>query len=177
MPWEEMTILRTQGKIFYVGSSNLVGWHIAQAQDAATARHALGLVSEQSIYNLLARDIELESCRLLATMGSACSRGHHRTGVCSATGARYTTEQFDRHRPALERYENVCAELGTEPAHVAIAWLLSRPGVRGPVIGPRDTQEFDGAVRALELELNADAVTRLDDIFPCRLPAPEHYAF
>ncbi len=58
--WEAMGVLRAQGKILYVGSSNFAGWHIARAQEAATARHFLGLVSEQSLYNLVTRDIERE---------------------------------------------------------------------------------------------------------------------
>ena len=58
--WEAMEVLRTQGKILYVGSSNFAGWHIAKAQAAAARRHFMGLVSEQSHYNLLTRQIELE---------------------------------------------------------------------------------------------------------------------
>src|SRR5919204_1617131 len=69
-PWEEiwqaMEQLTQQGKIIYVGSSNFAGWHIATAQAAAAARHFMGLVSEQSKYNLADRAIELEvipACR------------------------------------------------------------------------------------------------------------------
>jgi aryl-alcohol dehydrogenase-like predicted oxidoreductase len=69
-PWEEiwqaMETLVQQGKVIYVGSSNFAGWHIAQAQAEAKARHFVGLVSEQSLYNLTARTIELEvvpACR------------------------------------------------------------------------------------------------------------------
>jgi aryl-alcohol dehydrogenase-like predicted oxidoreductase len=69
-PWEEvwqaMEVLVGQGKVLYVGSSNFAGWHIARAQGAAAARNFLGLVSEQSLYNLNARMIELEvvpTCR------------------------------------------------------------------------------------------------------------------
>ena len=58
--WQAMEVLVAQGKILYVGSSNFAGWHIAQANDAAAARGFFGLVSEQSIYNLLTREIELE---------------------------------------------------------------------------------------------------------------------
>ena len=54
--WEAMSVLRTQGKIIYAGSSNFAGWHIAQAQEAARRHGAFGLVSEQSLYNLAARD-------------------------------------------------------------------------------------------------------------------------
>ena len=58
--WQAMEVLVAQGKILYVGSSNFAGWHIAQANDTAAARGFFGLVSEQSIYNLLTREIELE---------------------------------------------------------------------------------------------------------------------
>ena len=58
--WEAMEVLRHQGKILYVGSSNFAGWHIAQAQEAAARRNFLGLVSEQSIYNLATRRVEVE---------------------------------------------------------------------------------------------------------------------
>lgn len=58
--WQAMEVLVTQGKVVYVGSSNFAGFHIAQANEAAKARHFLGLVSEQSLYNLTARMIELE---------------------------------------------------------------------------------------------------------------------
>ena len=63
-PWEEiwqaMEVLVAQGKVLYVGSSNFAGWHIARANEIARSRHFMGLVSEQSLYNLDARMIELE---------------------------------------------------------------------------------------------------------------------
>ncbi len=69
-PWEEiwqaMQQLVQAGKVIYVGSSNFAGWHIALAQGEAKARHFMGLVSEQSLYNLKSREIELEvipACR------------------------------------------------------------------------------------------------------------------
>ena len=58
--WQAMDILVQQGKILYVGSSNFAGWNIAQANEAAARRHSYGLVREQSIYNLLTREVELE---------------------------------------------------------------------------------------------------------------------
>src|SRR6202042_3651797 len=58
--WEAMSVLRQQGKIIYVGSSNFAGWHLAQAQEAARRHGSFGLVSEQSLYNLAVRTVELE---------------------------------------------------------------------------------------------------------------------
>ncbi|UCE62956.1 MAG: aldo/keto reductase, partial [Nitrospirota bacterium] len=63
-PWEEiwqaMEQLCREGKVLYVGSSNFAGWHLSQAQESAKSRNFLGLVSEQSVYNLNERTIELE---------------------------------------------------------------------------------------------------------------------
>ena len=190
-PWEEiwsaMEVLRNQGKILYVGSSNFAGWHLAQAQESAWQRHALGLVSEQSIYNLLTRDIELEVIPAAQAYGVgilAWSPLHRGLlgGVLgeqgsTVAGLRYPPEHLDRFRPQLERYETLCAELGEPPARVALAWLLSRPGVIGPVSGPQSIEQLDANVGALELELGSDVLARLDEIFPGRLPAPEHYAW
>jgi NDP-hexose 2,3-enoyl reductase len=61
------------GKILYVGSSNFAGWHIAQAQEKAAARHFLGLVNEQSIYNLAVRDIECEVIPAIQVCGLGLS--------------------------------------------------------------------------------------------------------
>ena len=182
--WEAMELLRQQGKILYVGCSNFAGWHIAQAQEAAQARHFLGLVSEQSIYTRLTRDIELEVIPAAQNYGlgviawSPLHRGLL-SGVLRSerAGTRYKPEQLEQHRPALEQYEALCDEIGEEPAYVALAWVLSRPGLTGPVIGPRDVEHLDGAVRALGLHLDGEVLARLDRIFPGRLPAPEHYAW
>jgi aryl-alcohol dehydrogenase-like predicted oxidoreductase len=58
--WQAIDVAVQQGKILYSGSSNFAGWHIAQAQEAARRRNYNGLVSEQSIYNLFMRQVELE---------------------------------------------------------------------------------------------------------------------
>jgi aryl-alcohol dehydrogenase-like predicted oxidoreductase len=141
------------------------------------------LVSEQSIYNLVTRDIELEVLPAAQSYGigvlawSPLHRGLL-SGVLreERAGSRYRPEHLEQHRPALEHYEALCAELGQQPAQVALAWLLSRPGLTGPVIGPRHTADLDGAIRALELQLDDDVLARLDKIFPGRKTAPEHYA-
>jgi NDP-hexose 2,3-enoyl reductase len=187
-PWEEiwaaMELLRLQGKILYVGSSNFAGWHLAQAQEAARARHFLGLVSEQSIYNLVVRDIEMEVLPAAQHYGigvlawSPLYRGLL-SGVLRQENpaSRYTVEQLETHRSQLERFEALCDKIGEAPAEVALAWLLTRPGLTAPVIGPRNAAEVDSAARAVELRLPGDVLTELDEIFPGYKTAPEHYAW
>jgi aryl-alcohol dehydrogenase-like predicted oxidoreductase len=186
--WQAMETLVTQGKILYVGSSNFAGWHIAQAQCAAQSRHFLGLVSEQSIYNLLTRQVELEvlpasqeyglgvipwsplASGLLGGVIRKEREGHRRTSEQS-------TATLQRNRDAIEAYEDFCAELGEEPADVGIAWLLHQPAVTAPIIGPRTIEQLDGSLRALSLTLDEKSLAKLDEIFPGHQPAPEDYAW
>jgi aryl-alcohol dehydrogenase-like predicted oxidoreductase len=177
-----------QGKILYIGSSNFAGWHIAQANDTAAARGFFGLVSEQSIYNLLTREIELEVLPAAIEYGvgvipwSPLQGGllggvlkKEREGRRRLAGlARETVEQ---NRERIAAYEDLCDELGEEPANVALAWLLHQEGVTGPIIGPRTLGQLDDAQRAVTLQLDDDVLKRLDDLFPGYRPAPEHYAW
>jgi aryl-alcohol dehydrogenase-like predicted oxidoreductase len=186
--WEAMEVLRTQGKILYVGSSNFAGWHIAKAQGVAAARHFMGLVSEQSIYNLLVRDVELEVLPAAQDFGLGVIpwsplQGGLLGGVVrkerdgSRRYAGRAKESIEAHRAELEQYEDLCEELGHEPSTVALAWLLTRPAVTAPIIGPRTMGQFEGALESVEITLSPEVLTRLDKIFPGHKTAPEDYAW
>jgi aryl-alcohol dehydrogenase-like predicted oxidoreductase len=191
-PWEEiwqaMEVLVAQGKVIYVGSSNFAGWHIARANDAAAARGFFGLVSEQSIYNLLTREIELEVLPAAIEYGVGVIpwsplHGGVLGGVLrkEREGARrlagQAREAVERNRDQIAAYEDLCGELGEEPANVALAWLLHQEGVTAPIIGPRTLGQLDQSQRAVTLPLDDDVLKRLDDLFPGYRPAPEHYAW
>jgi aryl-alcohol dehydrogenase-like predicted oxidoreductase len=186
--WEAMEVLRTQGKILYVGSSNFAGWHIAKAQSVAAARHFMGLVSEQSIYNLLVRDVELEVLPAAQDYGLGVIpwsplQGGLLGGVVRKEregSRRYqgrAKESIELHRAELERYEDLCDEIGHEPSTVALAWLLTRPAVTAPIIGPRTMEQFEGALESVEITLSDEVLAQLDDIFPGHMTAPEDYAW
>jgi aryl-alcohol dehydrogenase-like predicted oxidoreductase len=186
--WQAMETLVAQGKVIYVGSSNFAGWHIAQASEAAKARHFLGLTSEQSLYNLIERSIELEVAPACEAYGlglipwSPLMRGLLggilRKAKEGRSASERTQELLDQHRPKVEAYEAFCDELGEDPANVGLAWLLTRPAVTGPIIGPRTIEQLTGSLRAVELSLDDKALARLDEIFPGPGgPAPEAYAW
>jgi len=186
--WQAMEVLVGQGKILYVGSSNFAGWHIAQANDAAAARGFFGLVSEQSIYNLMTRMIELEVLPAAIHYGVGIIpwsplEGGLLGGVLrkEREGARRVSgrakEAVEQHREQIEAYEQFCEEIGEEPGAVALAWLLHQDGVTAPIIGPRTLAQLDDAQRALTLPLDSDGLKRLDAIFPGYRTAPEHYAW
>jgi len=185
--WQAMERLVADGKILYVGSSNFAGWHIAQANEAARRRNFLGLVSEQSLYNLCERSIELEvlpACRAygVGVVPWSPLHGGALGGILAkadrnrSTGGRAQT-YLDGHREQLQSYEELCRELGEQPADVALAWLLHQDGVTAPIIGPRTIDQLDGAVRAVGLALEHSTLERLDELFPGHGPAPEAYAW
>jgi aryl-alcohol dehydrogenase-like predicted oxidoreductase len=186
--WQAMEVAVAQGKILYAGSSNFAGWHLATAQAEARRRNYTGLVSEQSIYNLVQREIELEVIPAAEANGIGIIpwsplQGGLLGGVLrkEREGRRRTTgrakEFLETHRQQIQEYEDLAADLGSEPGDVALAWLLSRPAVTAPIIGPRTREQLDAGLRALEVRLDAAALERLDAIFPGHEPAPEDYAW
>ena len=186
--WQAIEVAIAQGKILYSGSSNFAGWHIARAQEAAARRNYLGLVSEQSIYNLLEREVELEVLPAAQHYGLGVVpwsplHGGLLGGVLrqQREGRRRLGERpqatLEANRAAVEQYEDFAAELGHEPGEVALAWLLHQPAVTAPIVGPRTREHLDSALRAQDIRLDEKALARLDEIFPGHRPAPEDYAW
>jgi len=190
-PWEEIwqayDVLVQQGKVIYAGSSNFGGWHIAKANEAAKARHFMGLVCEQSLYNLNARTVEMEVVPACEDYGVGLIPwsplgGGLLGGVLTGelTGRRagdHMKSAIEKNRSKLEPWEALCAELGERPADVALAWLIHQKVVTAPIIGPRTNEQLDESLRALEIKLDAEVLGKLDEIFPGYKPSPEHYAW
>lgn len=177
--WEELwgafEIAQRQGKIGYVGSSNFAGWDIAVAQGEAKARGHLGLVSEQHKYNLLCRLPELEVLPASQALGlgvipwSPLDGGLlGGTALGSSAGPRSggNRERIEKHRPQLEAFAALCAELGSGEDIVALAWLLHQPAVTAPIIGCRTLEQFERSLAAVELKLDEATLARIDEIFP-----------
>lgn len=186
-PWEEIyqafETLVTQGKVIYFGSSNFAGWHIAAASEIAKNRNFMGLVSEQSLYNLNARTIEMEVIPACEKYGlglipwSPLGGGFLGGVLQKAAEGRRSGMDIEPHREKLEKWEGLCRELGEKPADVALAWLLNNKIVTAPIIGPRTMEQLDGSLRALEIKLSDETLKSLDDIFPGKKIAPEEYAW
>ncbi|MFG2895038.1 aldo/keto reductase [Streptomyces sp. NPDC048248] len=196
-PWEEvwqaMEILTQQGKVRYVGSSNFAGWHLAEAQEAAVRRNFLGIVSEQSVYNMVTRYVELElipaaqryGVAVLAwsplhggLLSGALRKLEEGTAVKTAQGR--AMQALEAHRDAVAGYEKLCAGIGADPAEVGMAWVMSRPGVTAPVIGPRSIGQLESALGALDLNLTDELLAEIDQLFPPLGnggPGPEAWAW
>ncbi|MDO8731285.1 MAG: aldo/keto reductase [Actinomycetota bacterium] len=189
--WEAMEVLRNQGKIIYVGSSNFAGWHIAQAQETARSRNFLGLSSEQSLYNLLARTIELEVLPAAQHYGvgvipwSPLQAGllggiikKQAKGDLGRSSVDRTNRRLEQLRPTIQAWEDFCQARDEDPADTALAWLLHQSGVTAPIIGPRTLAQLDGSLRSLDISLDSEALAALDVMFPGPGgTAPEAYAW
>jgi aryl-alcohol dehydrogenase-like predicted oxidoreductase len=190
-PWEEiwqaMEQLVRDGKITYVGSSNFAGWDVALAQSAASARNFMGLTSEQSLYNLAVRAVEMELIPALRSLGiglipySPLHAGLLAGMLEATTNGRIsdtsTLHRVETHRDQLEAYEGLCRELGANPAAVAVAWLLRNPVVSTTIVGAMTLEELRSDLGALSVQLDAEAVERLDQIWPGPGEAPQAYAW
>ncbi len=184
--WEAMDRLMKQGKVRYVGSSNFPGWAIAKASEQSITRNQFQLVSEQSLYNLIERRVELEvlpACReyglglipwsplaggLLAGCNGSKS-GRRRSEDAQSARAKYV--------PQLEKFEKLCSDLQHSPSSVALSWLLYQPGVAAPLIGPASVEQLISSLSVPDIILDDEVLAQIDAIFPKQGKAPEAYAW
>lgn len=184
--WQATDRLISQGKITYVGSSNFPGWKIAQANEKAAARSRMGLVSEQSLYNLLERRAELEvipACReygLGLIPWSPLAGGLLAGASMDADGRRQSTEAKAAaiaRSGQLSRFGDLCRALGEPPGAVALAWLLDQDSVTATIIGPRNLDQLTSVLHVPDIRLDGETLAAIDAIFPPCGPAPEAYAW
>ncbi|MEV0372285.1 aldo/keto reductase [Streptomyces sp. NPDC050636] len=190
--WQAIDVLVQQGKILYAGSSNHAGWHLAQANEAARRRGSYGLVSEQCLYNLAERRAEMEVIPAAESyglgvipwsplhgglLGGAIRKEREGGAARSGSGRSGDALANSAIRAQIQAYEDLLDKYGLEPGEVALAWLLTRPGVTGPIVGPRTAEQLASALRAVELTLPDGLLADLDEIFPGPGPSPEAFAW
>lgn len=188
--WQAIDVLIGQGKILYAGSSNFPGYKIAQANEIAKQRGSYGLVSEQCLYNLAERSAEMEVIPAAQDYGlGVIPWSPLHSGLLGGvlkkegegsrrTGGRAASELAKPEvRARVQAYEDLLDKHGIAPGEAALAWLLTRPGITGPIVGPRTAEQLDSALRAVELELSGELLDALDEIFPGPGPSPESFAW
>lgn len=184
--WQAMDRLIAQGKITYVGSSNFPGWAIAGTNERARAQHQLGLVSEQSLYHLLERRLELEVMPACIAYGVGVIvwsplAGGLLAGAASGDQGRRASESAQAARLArasqLDAFQSVCDAVGRPPSAVALAWLLHQSGITSAIIGPADLGQLATLLTASDTVLEPSTLEQLDQIFPPCGRAPEAYAW
>jgi aryl-alcohol dehydrogenase-like predicted oxidoreductase len=194
--WGTFDRLVAGGDVLYMGTSNFPGWGLAKFQMFARQRGSLGLVSEQTQYNLLNRAPELEVLPAAHDLGIGVLAYMPLAGGL-LTG-KLRTEEGSRTRSVESEYgisigpdntqlagfSELCRQLG-EPEHVvATAWTLQHPAVAAAIVGVRTVRQLEGLERAAALQLDAATRQRLEDLFSINRgrplqpgPAPEAYAW
>ena len=193
--WQAMDRLIAQGKITYVGSSNFPGWAIARANEKAMTSHRFGLVSEQSLYNLIERRAEMEVLPACAAYGvgvipwsplaggllAGVSGKSGETGESGNDSGRRQSEDMQRalteRATQLEQFAALCQQLGESPSAIALAWLLHQPGVTATIIGPASVAQLQSVLHVPEISLDINTLIDIDHIFPPVGAAPEAYAW
>jgi len=184
--WQAMDQLISQGKITYVGSSNFPGWKIAQMNEKAQVRHSLGLVSEQSLYNLVERSAELEvipACKeygLGVITWSPLSGGLLALNDDDGTGRRQSKSiksAAQSRSDQLSRYGDLCKSIGETPSALALAWLLNQSGVTSNIIGPGSRAQLASVLHVPTMQISQETLAIIDEIFPPIGTAPEAYAW
>jgi NDP-hexose 2,3-enoyl reductase len=179
--WQAMERLISQGKITYVGSSNFPGWAIARANENAKARHQLGLVSEQSLFNLIERRVELEVIPACREYGLGLIPWSPLAGAPENNSGRRDSadmlKAMAQRSQQLGLYEQLCIELNETPSRVALSWLLHQSGVVATIVGPASVTQLESVLQVPEIVLNDEVLNRLDEIFPPCGEAPEAYAW
>ena len=184
--WQAMDQLVREGKVTYVGSSNFAAWDVALAQSAANARHFLGLTSEQCLFNLAKRNVEIELVPALRGLGigliaySPLHAGLLAGALEAVTAGRASSEMRERvaaQHEQLEAYERLCRELNAKPADVALAWLLGTLGVSTAIVGAGSVDQLRSNLGGVALMLDAEVVQKLEDIWPGPGEAPQAYAW
>ncbi|MFC9424795.1 aldo/keto reductase [Streptomyces sp. NPDC056987] len=188
--WQAVDTLIQQGKILYAGSSNFPGWKIAQTNETARRLGSYGLVSEQCLYNLVERRAEMEVIPAAqeyglgvipwSPLGGGLLGGVIKKEVQGgrrASGRSADALADTATRARIQSYEDLLDKHGIDPGEAALAWLLTRPGVTGPIVGPRTLDQLESAVRAVGVTLSEEVLSSLDEIFPGPGPSPEAFAW
>lgn len=194
--WGTFSRLQDAGKITYVGSSNYNGWALSKHQMQAQERGALGFVSEQSMYSLICRYPELDLIPGAENLGIGILAYMSLAGGLLAGGDRHADDSRAKavmdwygldeavFGPKLDAYQAHCANLGVSGNMLAVAWTLANPAVASAIVGIRTPLQFKGLAEAVDLELTAETLQFLDNLFPIgdgkplrNAPSPEAYAW
>jgi 1-deoxyxylulose-5-phosphate synthase len=167
------------GKARYIGASSMFAWQFAKALHASDRHGWARFVSMQNHYNLVYREEEREMIPLCRDQGvglipwSPLARGFlagNRTREKSGSTVRARTDDFARDLyyqaddfAVAERVQEVAREHGRKPTQIALAWILSRPGMTAPIIGASKMEHLDDAVAALDVTLSEADVKKLEE--------------
>lgn len=178
-----------QGKVLYLGASNLSAWQFMKAQGVAAAGGLTPFVALQPMYNLVKRQAEVELLPMAASenvavfpyspLGGGLLSGKYGKESRPRDGRLQRVKMYtDRYAEpgyfeTAERFTALAAELGVHPASLAVAWVMSHPAVTAPILGARDLVQLEPALAALEVEMSGELRARISALSPEPPPATD----
>lgn len=168
------------GKVRYIGASSMYAWQFTKALYLADLKGWTRFVSMQNHYNLLYREEEREMMGVCAAEGigvipwSPLARGRLARPWASESTKRLETDKFgstmyrateESDKNVVDRLETLSAQRGVGMAQIAVAWLLSKPGVTSPIVGATKPHHLSDAAEALKIRLTADEVRQLEELY------------
>jgi aryl-alcohol dehydrogenase-like predicted oxidoreductase len=166
------------GKARYIGASSMYAWQFMQALAIQKANGWARFVSMQNHYNLIYREEEREMLPLCRDQGvgvipwSPLARGRLARAADSGATKRSDSDRFGRllykrteeaDRAIIDRVGEVAAKRGVPRAAVALAWMLSKPGITAPIVGATKPEHLKDAVAALDVGLSSDEISALEE--------------
>jgi len=170
---EALNDLVRQGKVRYIGCSNLAAWQLSQFLHLSERHHWSHFVSIQPIYNALNRSIESEILPLCADQGlgvitynplaGGMLTGKYHRGESMPSGARLEAFQayYERYytetaMDMVEAFVEAARQRGVSPAQLALAWVLAERRVTCPIVGARNVEQMDDTLQGLRVHLTPE---------------------
>lgn len=178
------------GKALYIGASSMYAWQFLKMLIFQEQNSLARFVTMQNHYNLIYREEEREMIPLCLDQGIGCipwsplargflagtrkreDRDSQQNKVSGGATARARTDDFghrmyyrDTDFDIVDRVVEIANERHAKPAQVALAWILTKPGVSAPIIGASKSDHLEDALAALQLKLSEDEIKRLEELY------------
>jgi aryl-alcohol dehydrogenase-like predicted oxidoreductase len=168
------------GKALYIGASSMYAWQFQKMLNFQTANHLARFVTMQNHYNLVYREEEREMIPLCIDQKIGCipwsplargfltgsrKRNDGKTETVRARTDDYAHGLYykDSDFTVVDRVVELAEQRHAKPAQIALAWVLSRPGISAPIIGASKLYQLEDALTALQLKLTPDEIKRLEE--------------
>ena len=178
-----------EGKILYPAVSNFAAWQVTKALGVAARLGFAPVVALQPMYNLVKRIAEVELLPMAASenvavfpyspLGGGLLSGKYAAKVEEvSSGSRIADWPMYKHRYAshlevADRFKRLSAEIGTAPATLAVAWVMSHPAVTAPILGARTVAQLEPALAAATFVMTQELRARVSALVPDPPPATD----
>lgn len=178
-----------QGKVLYPAVSNFAAWQVEKALGVCEREHLARVVCIQPMYNLVKRQAEVEILPMAvaeevavvpySATGGGLLTGKYGEGRRPAAGRLMDNKMYQTryaepdYYQVAERFTELARARGVEPAALAVAWVAAHPAVTSVLLGARNTEQLDGTLAALDIDMDDELYRAVADLSPAPPPATD----